>query len=488
MKLKVKFLKLCAGRPVAILHKKFAEKAAIHVDDRVFVARDGHKLAVVIDIATGILKEDEIALSTEVIQTLSLKEKDLVKIEVAPKPESLELIHKKLACGILDKEEIKKIIQDIVNNKLTESEIAYFISGVYQCGMNMQETVDLIKAIVSTGKKLILKGMIADKHSIGGIPGRTTPIVVSICASTGLIIPKTSSRAITSPAGTADAMETICKVDFSLKEIKKIIQKTNACLVWGGSLNLAPADDKIIQVERLIDIDPEAQLLASIISKKLAVDSKYILIDIPYGKNAKVKKETAKSLEKKFKELSKYFNLKLACSLKETNEPLGNGIGPALEIIDVIKVLRREDSCNHLEDRSLEIAGKLLELTKKAKKGRGYELASNILNSGEAYKKFIEIVRSQKGTINLVKKSSKYKKDIFSSKSGKIIEVKTQNLNHLARIAGCPLDKFSGIYLYKHINEKIKKHEKLLTIYSESKEELKEAARYYIKNNPMVIK
>ena len=489
MKLKVKFLKLTAGRPVAILHKHFAEKASIHVDDRIFIGRDHKKIAAVVDIAVGILKEDEIALSTELISPLNLRENSLVQIEIAPKPESLELIHKKLSCKTLNRKELEKIMKDIVCNNLTESEIAYFISAVYKCGMNMQETADMTKAIVKTGKQLRLRGKVADKHSIGGVPGRTTPIVVSICASTGLVVPKTSSRAITSPAGTADAMETICKVDLSLEEIKKVIKKSHACLVWGGSLNLAPADDKIIQVERLLNLDPEAQLLASIIAKKLAVDSKYVLIDIPYGKNAKVSKKSGEELASKFNKLAKYFQIKIECSLKETPEPLGNGIGPALEIKDVIQVLRRESSCHKLESRALELSAKLLELTGKAEKGKGYELAKKILDSGKAYEKFREIVSLQHGNINgVMNKTSKFKRDIFSTKHGKLAEIKTQDINLIARISGCPLDKFAGIYLYKHLNDKIKKHEKLLTIYSESQSELNEAVKHYHKTNPMVIK
>ena len=487
MKLKVKFLKISAGRPVAILHKKFAEKASIHVDERIFIEKNSKKIAAVVDIATGLFKENEIALSTEVINFMKLKENDFVEIKIASKPESLEIIHKKYGGKSLNKEEFKKIMNDIVNNQLTESEIAYFISAVYEKGMSLKETAEMVKAIVSTGKRLDIKGKIVDKHGIGGVSGRTTPIVVSICASTGLIIPKTSSRAITTPAGTADAMEVICKVDFSIREIKKILKKTNACLVWGGSLNMAPADDKIIQVERLINLDPEPQLLASIMAKKLAVNAKYILIDIPYGKNAKVNKKEAKNLAIKFKKLAKYFNVHLECFLRRAEEPTGNGVGPALEIKDIIKVLKREDSCHKLEEYSLQIAGKLLELSGKAQKNKGYKLAKQILDSGQALKKFKEIVKAQKGNLNHIPEAE-YKKNILAKKSCKIKEINTQKINELARILGCPADKFAGIYLYKHHNEKVKKGEKILTLFSESNEELKEGIKFYNKNKPLLLK
>jgi len=157
-------------------------------------------------------------------------------------------IKEKLDKKPLSEDKIKKITKDIVNNSLSEAEIALFISAMYGNGMNFQETIYLIKSILNSGERISLKNkFVVDKHSIGGIPGnRTTPIVVSICASQGLIFPKTSSRAITSAAGTADVLETLTKVEFSAKELKKIISKAGACMVWGGALEMVPADSKII--------------------------------------------------------------------------------------------------------------------------------------------------------------------------------------------------------------------------------------------------
>ncbi|MBU1136427.1 MAG: thymidine phosphorylase [Nanoarchaeota archaeon] len=486
MKLKVKTLKFSAGRPVAILHKKFAENSSIHVDERIFIEKGKNKIAAIVDVGKSFLDENEIALSSEIIILMKLKQGDNVNVEIAPKPESLMLIQKKLFGKKLNEKEINLIISDIVKNKLTEAEIAYFISAIYKSGMVMKEIMHMTKAIVNTGNKLNLKGKIVDKHSIGGIPGRTTPIVVSICSAAGLLMPKTSSRAITSPSGTADAMEVLCRVDFNVSELKKIIKKTNACIVWGGSLNIAPADDKIIHVEKLLNLDPKPQLIASIMAKKISVNAKYLLIEIPYGKNAKVSKRQAKVLEKDFKILAKNFGIKVKCFLNKSNEPIGNGVGPVLEIFDVIKVLKRKDKCYKLEDKSLELSGKIFELCGKAKKGKGKEMARRILDSGAAFKKFREIVKAQKGKIREYK-PAKYKKDIYAENKT-IKEIKTKEINNLARTAGCPLDKRAGVYLYKHAGDKIKKREKILTIYAESKIELREAVKYYRKVKPVRFK
>ncbi len=489
MQLKVKILKLFAGRPVAILHKKTADKLGVNVDDRISLSKKNKKIISVVDIATGLLKEDKIAVSNEIVKEINLKENEFIDINIAQHPESINLIYKKLKCIPLNEKELKKIISDVVKNALTGPEIAYFVSAIYKCGMSIKEIEYLTKAIVSTGKTLHLRGKVADKHGIGGIPGnRTTPIIIPICSSAGLIIPKTSSRAITTSAGTADVIESIAKVDFSAEEIFRIIKKTKACMVWGGALGLAPADDKIIQIEKLLNLDPEAQLLASILAKKLAVDSKYVLIDIPYGSSAKVSKSEALVLKNKFEKLAKKFNITLQCVLTDGSQPIGNGIGPVLEMRDIVSILKQEpERPLDLEKKSLMLSGLLLEMTGKAKKGKGIELAKKILQSGKAFKKFQEIIKAQKGHLNNLK-LGKFNKDIKAKKSGKIVEIDNKNINFLARVLGCPADKSAGIYIHKHLNDLVKNRETLLTFYAESEEKLKEALGFYKKIKPIGIK
>jgi putative thymidine phosphorylase len=489
MKLKVKFLNFSAGRPVIILNHNFAENQTIHVNNRITIYKGNKKIIAVVDVADGLIKEDEAIVSSTIVDSLNLKEGDEITIGLAKKPESTSLILKKLKGNELNEKEIRIIVEDITKNALTEPEIAFFVSAVYKIGMSLKETIYTIKAIVDTGKKLNFKNkIIVDKHSIGGTPGRITPIVVSICAAAGLTMPKTSSRAITTSAGTADSMETICKVDFSIEELKKIVEKTNACLVWGGSLDMAPADDKIIQIERLLNLDPESQLLASIMAKKISVGAKYVLIDIPYGKFAKVSFFKAKRLEKKFLEIAKYFNLKLKCLLTEIKEPSGKGIGPALEMQDVIKVLSRKDSCHKIEERAISLSSAILEMTGKVKKGGGEKLAKEILDSGKAWEKFRQIVKEQKGNLDFHFRESKFKWDIKSKKAGIVKEINIKEINYLAVVAGCPIDKYSGLYIHKHLNEKVKKGETILTVYTENKEQIKEVVNTYDKISPFVIK
>ncbi|MBU2503843.1 MAG: thymidine phosphorylase family protein [Nanoarchaeota archaeon] len=493
MELKIKLLRWSAGLPVAMLEEKTASKMGLHPKDMVSIktlTRRPKEVSAVIDVIKGLVGKKEIAVSSELKKELGLRIGEKVEVNMMNPPKSMDFIKKKMNNKVLSEKEIHSIIHDVMNNSLSDSEIALFISSMDKYGMNMKETIYLIKEIQKTGYQMSFRNkFVVDKHSIGGIPGnRTTPLVVSICAAAELTFPKSSSRAITSAAGTADVIETIARVDYGVRELKKIVRKVGACMVWGGSMGFVPADSKIIQIEKSLKIDPPPQLIASIMSKKLAAGSKYILIDIPYGKNAKVNKKEALNLKRKFEYLGKYFKKKLKCVLTDGSQPIGNGIGPALELIDVIKILNpKEQGPQDLEKKSLLLSGEILEMTGKAKKGKGFELAKQILYSGKALKKFEEIIKAQEGNLNRLKGKS-FTHDILAKKSGKVSEINNKEINSLARAAGCPLDKFSGVYLHVHLKDKIKKGQKLLTIHAESRARLKNAIKYYKTTKPITIR
>jgi len=491
MKLKVKFLDWSAGIPVAMLNEHTALSLGVHAKERVSIQKtvNGHKeFSTIVDLSDKLVKKNELFVSEEIQKLLNLKKGEIVEVVLAPMPQSLAFIKKKVLNRTLSKKEIFEIIHDITANSLSEAEIALFVSGVYESGMNFKETIHLIEAIVHEGKTLDFgENMVVDKHSIGGVAGnRTTPIVVSICAAAGLIFPKTSSRAITSAAGTADIIETLARVDFSLPELKKIVHSTNACMVWGGALNLAPADDKLIQVEKALGLDPEAQLLASIMAKKISVGSTHILIDIPCGEFAKVSREKALGLKKKFEKIGKYFKKKLICVITDGNHPIGRGVGPVLEMNDVLSVLKSDPDCpKDLKEKGIFLAGKILELTDRSKKDQGEILARRILDSGLAFEKFKEIITAQKGKIKNLGQA-KYKKDVTAKKSGKITKMKNKDINSLGRILGSPLDKRAGVYLHKNFGDLIKKREVLMTFYSESLPRINQAIAFF--NSQDIVK
>lgn len=483
-------MKFVAGRPVAIINQKAAKALSVYVGERIRL-KDKKEIIAIVDIAKGLMKENEIALSEEILEEMGIFEGYAVEVSIAPRPQSAQYILEKLEGNELSYKKIHSIMKDIVNNALTEAEIAYFISGIYVHGMNDRETVDLTKAMVETGKRMEIRNAV-DKHSIGGVAGnRTTPIVVSICSSLGLIMPKTSSKAITSAAGTADVMECFTKVEFSIPEIKKILQKANACLVWGGSLNLAPADDKIIQVERILGLDPEVQLLASILSKKIAVGAKQVLIDIPYGKTAKVDEKKAREIASKFGKFGKLLGLRIKTMLTDGSQPIGNGIGPILEAKDVYSVLaQKEGRPKDLENKALLVSSQILEMTGKAKKGQGYRIASDILKSKKALAQFRRIIESQEGSLNNIEsklKPARLSFTVKSEKPGTVREISNKKIASVAFSAGCPADKAAGLYLHVHSGFKVQKGDALLTIYAETREKLHFAKKAYEYLRPILI-
>ncbi|MBU3923730.1 MAG: thymidine phosphorylase [Nanoarchaeota archaeon] len=489
MKLKVKNFNWLAGRPVVVLNEQAAKKLNVFVNDRIKISKP-KKVYAIVDIFSKLVSKNQIGLSHELSKILEVKNGAEVEVSSSEISEASYLIKKKIDGKTLTGEELNLIISEIVENNLTEAEIAFFTAAQKLNKMNLEETINLTKAMVKTGARLKFKGKyLADKHCIGGIAGnRTTPIVIAICAAAGLTLPKTSSRAITSAAGTADVIETIANVELSLKEIKKVVHKTGACLAWGGSLGLAPSDDKIIHVERMLNLDIEPQLLASIMSKKIAAGAKHIIIDIPCGKGSKIKTlDKAKKLGDKFKKIAKRFNLKLKVVYTDGTQPIGNGAGPVLEMIDILQVLQNKGP-KDLRDKSLYLSIELIKLCgiKNAK-----EKAEEALASGKAYEKFKEIVNAQNGTNDFDERvknlqPAKFKKTIKAKKSGTITEISNKGINSICRILGTPETISAGVYLHNHVG-KITKKEPLVTLYAESKSKMKDALKFIKKFKPIKI-
>jgi len=481
MKLKVKDIDIASGGPlIAVTNHEDAAMLDLHVMDRIKIKKGEKIETVVVDIAQSkkIVPKGRLGVFEEVINSLKLKNNDTVEISIARKPLSIDYIKKKLDGQKLTKKEIDQIVWDIVHNKLSAVELTYFVAACYTNVMSTEETILLTKAMVNHGEVLKLnKYPVIDKHSIGGIPGnRTTLVIVPVIAAAGYYIPKTSSRSITSPAGTADTMEVLANVTFPLKKMKQIVLKTNGCIVWGGALNLAPADDKIIAVERPLEIDAESQLLASIMAKKHSVSSTHILIDVPVGKDAKVKnKFEALKLKNEFEKIGRRLRKQIKVLITDGTQPIGNGIGPALEARDVLWVLKRDPKRPiDLEKKCMMMCANIFSMVGLKD---GFKKALSILDSGKAYSKMVEIIKAQNGKEIAAEdiKIGKYLHDVLSSKSGRVIAIDNILISRIARIAGAPKDKGAGIYLYKHIGDKVKRGEKLFTIYAEGKHEFEYA-------------
>lgn len=396
---------------------------------------------------------------------------------------ALEAVRKKLLGKKLDYQEIYAIMDDIAHQRMGDVLTAYFAAAGFSKGFTNQEVYYLTKAMVETGDQLHFKGTVADKHSIGGMPGsRKSLIIVPIVAAAGFRIPKTSSRAITTPAGTADCMEVLAPVDFSAQQLQKIVQKVGGCIAWTGSFNIAPADEEIIEIEKPLLMESYDKILVSVMAKKVACGSTHLVIDIPYGQTMKIKrKKDAKIITKKFIYLAKKFSIKIRTLIMKTKQPAGQGIGPLLETKDALKVLlQTEDRSFDLEERSLELASALIALCsqERKKKVSSRKLAEEILISGKAMNKMRAIIKAQGGNPHVQLRDlnpAKHTKKVKAKKSGAIKAVNNKNLSLIARLLGAPDDKKAGLYLEKRLGDRVKKGEILYNLYSSDKIKLKEA-------------
>ncbi len=474
---KVKVLDLVTGRNTIVLNKTEAKEHDIYSGFRTEIRYRGESQTAIVDVSEEIVREGEVGVFRDLAQAHRLKKGEKIEIVHMDMPESIGFIKKKLDRGTLTEKEIKTIVREIMEDRLSEIETSAWITAAYINGFSDDEVISLAKATVESGEELKLgKRPILDKHCIGGVAGnRTTMVVVPIIAAAGLYIPKTSSRSITSAAGTADTMEVLANVTFSMEEMRHIVLKSKGAVVWGGGMKLAPVDDKLIRIRHPMSLDPEGMLLASILGKKKSVGAQYVLIDIPVGRGVKVPyMERGTELAKHFLRVGEKLGMKIEALLTDGAEPVGNGVGPALECIDVLEVLGGKGP-DDLMHKSLLMAGKLLELSEKVGKGKGYGVAQGLINSGKAMKKFREIIELQGGD-EKVKVSDigvgRYTHTVTSLVSGGIFHIDNKTMSKIARIAGSPVDTGAGVLIHRIRGDRVEKGDKLFTIFSESEAKL----------------
>ncbi len=432
----------------------------------------------------------EVALFEDTFLTLGIEDGQEISLMPLGKPPSIEYIKKKMAGEELTEHELNAIIADVVDDRLTEVEVASFISAVSMSDMTLNEITCLTRALVSTGETMSFpQDVVADKHCSGGVPGnRTTLIVVPIMAALGVCMPKSSSRAISSAAGTADAMEVLADVTLSKEKVFEAVEKANGCIAWGGGLNLAPADDKLIRVRKPMGLDPIGLFLPSILAKKYSMGSTHVLFDLPLGYEAKISSiGEVKHLESIIIKLGRMLGMKIDVLISYGDEPIGNGIGPVLEVQDVLKVLQNKpDAPKDLEEKSLLIAGRLIELIgierfkEGGRRGDGVKVAEEVLRSGKAWKQMQKIIKAQGGNPKISLKDLKlapYTYDIVAERSGKMLDTINTVVAKVARMAGSPQNKSAGVYLNRKFNEFVNRGDVLATVYAGSEDKLRRVKR-----------
>jgi len=437
---------------------------------RVEIAGLGRRIMCTLNIVENgdLIDEHSLGLSSPAFDDLGLPAGTPITLNLAAPPRSLDAVRQKINGAELTPDVIGHIVEDIAAHRYSKIEIAAFLVA---CAAFMTETevLALTRAMASVGQRLIWDmPIVVDKHCIGGVPGnRTSMIVVPIVAAHGLPIPKTSSRAITSPAGTADTMEVLANVDVGNDRMQEIVRAEKGCLVWGGRANLSPADDIMITIERPLGIDTPEQMVASILSKKYAAGSTHLLIDMPIGPSAKVRtQEQALRLRKLFEFIGGELGIVMKIVTTDGRQPVGRGIGPVLEARDVLHVLRNEkEAPPDLKERAVFLAGHVLEFDPSLTGGAGQRRARELLESGAAWDAMQRIIAAQ-GVQQTRFEIGPITREIYAGASGVVHSIDCYRIARIARLAGAPLTKGSGIDLLKKVGESVVQGEPLYRIHA----------------------
>jgi AMP phosphorylase len=489
MKFKVREVDVHSPDPQIMLDEKDCVELGVKENDRVMITGERSTIAIV-TYSGGILEPGTAALQRGTLIKTGLNKDGTVDITYAHKPDSVRYIRKKMDGEKLTKDEIEAIVRDILENRMSSIEISAWLTSLHINGMDIGEIADFTMAMAKTGEILkFARSPVFDFHSLGGVPGnKITPIVISIVASAGLMIPKTSSRAISSACGTSDFVETFCDVELSASKLMSISEEVGGVFAWGGSMNLAPVDDMVIKIEHPLGINPRAQMLASIMSKKVAMGSTHLLVDIPVGSESKVPTlEEGKAYARDLMDLGDRIGMHVECAITYADQPIGMAIGPNLEARECISILEGQKHPSSVIEKACECAGIILEM---AGIPNGFAKAKEILDSGQAHKKFLEIVVAQNGRPDLKStdlEPGKYSYEFKAPNAGYVHVIHNKEVVNIAKVAGAPSDKGAGLMIMKKKGQRVEAGEVLMTIYAESEAKLKRAQEAAISNNPFEI-
>lgn len=469
--------------PVLYMHRDcpICRSEGFEAQSRVEVRVNSHAIVATLNVVHGdFLAPDEVGLSEAAWRLIGEHAREEVTLRHPAPLESLGHVRAKVYGRRLTEPAIHAVIGDVAAGRYSDLQLAAFVTACAGERLDLQETIALTRAMVDAGERIDWgPGLVMDKHCVGGLPGnRTTMLIVPIVAACGLRMPKTSSRAITSPAGTADTMESVAPVDLDIAQIRRVVESTGGCIVWGGSVRLSPADDILIRVERPLDLDSQGQLVASVLSKKAAAGSTHVLIDMPVGPTAKVRsREAANQLAHQLERVAAAIGLEVRVVQTDGAAPVGRGIGPALEARDVLAVLQRTAAAPaDLALRAAFLAGQVLEFGGAAAAGEGAALASAVLHDGRAWRKFQEICEAQGGLRE--PPVAPHTHDVVAQRSGSVVAIDNRRLARIAKLAGAPQSPCAGIDLLVRSGDFVERGQPLFTLHAASPGELAYALEY----------
>lgn len=461
---------------VAYLHRDCAVYRAegFQALSKVEVKANGREILATLNVVddTNIVGCDELGVSEDAFAQLEVPDGHPASVSQAEPPESIPALFRKINGERLGREDFHSIVRDIADRRYSKIELTAFVVASNRSELDREEVYFLTEAMIASGRRLDWREpLVVDKHCIGGIPGnRTSMLVVPIVAAYGLVFPKTSSRAITSPAGTADTMEVLAQVELPFDRMTEIVRQQRGCLAWGGTADLSPADDVLISVERPLSIDSPGQMVASILSKKMAAGATHLVLDIPIGPTAKVRSmPEAQKLRRLFEYVAQRLHLSLDVVITDGRQPVGQGVGPMLEARDVMQVLENHpDAPNDLRQKSLRLAGRLIECSPDVRGGDGFAIARDILDSGRALSRMEAIIAAQ-GDKAFDWKSPPLGHLTLEMKApgaGVVTGIDNLQIAQIARLAGAPKVQGAGVDLLRKLGDTVAEGDVLYRVHA----------------------
>ena len=390
----------------------------------------------------------------------------------------IDIINKKRMKQSLTDEEIKYVINNYLSGVIKDYQMSSLLMAIVLNGMNEEETYSLTKYMANSGDKLDLNFLgdnVVDKHSTGGVGDKTTLIVAPIVASCGVKVAKMSGRGLGHTGGTIDKLESIPGLVVNLEK-ERFLNQVNeiGVAITSQTENIALADKKIYALRDVTGTVESIPLIASsIMSKKIALGTKKLVLDIKVGKGALIKNlDDAKTLANLMINIGKQNNIKVVCILTNMDIPLGNNIGNSLEIEEAIDILK-ENKQGSLTDLCIEISSQMVSLGLNIDYQQAKEKVLESLSSKKAYNKFLQLIEYQEGLIDkLPKANSKYQ--IKSITNGYLIDIDAYKLGVLSMHLGAgrenkedKIDYSSGIIIHKNINDYINSGDVLMTLYTD---------------------
>lgn len=393
----------------------------------------------------------------------------------------VDIINKKRLNKELTREEIEFAVSGYLDDSIKDYQMSSLLMAIVINGMTDRETIDLTDIMLKSGEVIDLSkidGLIVDKHSTGGVGDKVTLVLAPLLASFGIKIAKMSGRGLGHTGGTIDKLESIegFNTHITNKEFIKQVNKINIALV-SQTGNLVPADKKIYALRDVTGTVESIPLIASsIMSKKLASGSDIIMIDVKVGSGALMKNlHDAKKLARIMVKIGKAYRKPTICILTNMEEPLGYAIGNSLEVKESIDTLKGNGPSDLLEV-VMTFASLIVGAYKKISNSEARDLIFKQINTGAAYKKFEEMVKSQGGDIEKIKYTDKVF-SIKSDKEGYINKINALELGNIAKKIGAgrnslddEIDYEVGLVLSKKVGDYVAKDEELVKVYLKNKD------------------